>query len=276
MSENSTFGLTPAGKLFVAAAVVVLVLFAVRHYQQPKSAPPKETPLVFQPIDDQFWLHLNRRRSDLYRAQLNAAPPALMIRESHYAFTPANGMGMHYGWLDHRLADLHVGFSELVGYAYGKDYTHTEFPEKWTHGQWTNNYDVICTLTNQPRETFQAAAKQYLRQQYGLSWHLETKNTAVLVLRATDPQLLQTKVTTDFAQSKSIPEFANELENYFSQPVIDETGATQRYDKTVELVPARWVNGRTTDLTTNNQFLAGFGLELVPAKRSQEWLVLDQ
>ena len=204
------------------------------------------------------------------------APQALVIRESHYAFSPTNGMGMHYGWLDNRLADLHIGFSELVGCAYGKDYTHTEFPERWTNGQWTNNYDVICTFTNQPRETFQAAAKQYLKQQYGLSWHRETKGTDVLLIRATDPQLLQSKATRNFAQSKSIPEFAGELENYFSKPVINETGATNRYDKTIGDVPSRWVNGRTTDLGSNNTFLAQYGLELVSTNQPQEWLVMDK
>ena len=98
----------------------------------------------------------------------------------------------------------------------------------------------------------------------------------MLVLRAKDPQLLQSKATQDLARSKSIPEFTSELENYFSQPVIDETGATNRYDKTIGNVPSRWVNGRSTDLDFNNQFLATFGLELVATNRPQEWLVMDR
>jgi uncharacterized protein (TIGR03435 family) len=80
----------------------------------------------------------------------------------------------------------------------------------------------------------------------------------------------------DFPHSKAISELAGELENYFSRPVIDETGAAGRYDKGMELVPARWVNGRITDLDANNQFLAAFGLELVPAKLPQEWLLMEQ
>jgi hypothetical protein len=235
-----------------------------------------EAPLVSTPIDDAFWLDLDRRHSDKYRAQLNAAPPLLVVRESHYAFNPTNGMGMHYGWMDGRLANLRITFSELVADAYGKDFAHTEFPEKWTHGSWTNYYDVIVTVTNQPKEALQYAAKTFLRQQYGLGWHLETRETDVLVLRAKDPQLLQSKASRDFTRSKSIPEFTSELEKYFSQPVIDETGATNRYDKTIEDVPSRWVNGRSTDLDFNNQFLATIGLELVATKRSQEWLLMDR
>ena len=185
-------------------------------------------------------------------------------------------MNMHYGWMDGRMADLGVSFSELVADAYGKDNTHTEFPEAWTQGQWTNCYDVICTVTNQPKEALQSAAQKFLRQQYGLAWHLETRDTKALVLRAKDPQLLQSKTTRDFARSKSVPEFTSELENYFSQPVIDETGATNRYDKTIGDVPSRWINGRSTDLDFNNQFLATVGLELVATNRLQEWLVMER
>jgi hypothetical protein len=267
--------------MLVAGLVLLLALVAV-FFAFNKKAPPMrpspspEAPFVSTPIDDAFWLKLDRRRSDKYRAQLKAAPPALVVRESHYAFNPTSGIGMHYGWMDGRLANLHITFSELVADAYGKDYTHTEFPQEWTHGHWTNCYDVIVTVTNQPQEALQSAAKKFLRQQYGLAWHLETRDTNVLVLRAKDPGLLQSKATRDFARSKSIPEFTSELENYFGQPVIDETGATNRYDKTIGDVPSRWVNGRSTDLDFNNQFLATFGLELVATNRPQEWLVMDR
>ena len=98
----------------------------------------------------------------------------------------------------------------------------------------------------------------------------------MLVLRAKDPRLLESKATRDFARSKSIPEFTGELENYFSRPVINETGATNRYDKAIGDVPSRWVNGRSTDLEFNNQFLATVGLELVATSRPQEWLVMDR
>ena len=276
MSETSTFKLTKAGVGLIAVVVVLLLFFTVKYLQQAKNAPPKEPTLVFQPIDDAFWLKLDRRRPDKFRAQLRAAPQALMIRETHYAFNPANGMGMHYGWLDGRLADLDITFSELVACAYGNDYAHTEFPEAWTDGHWTNTYDVICTLTNRPKETFQAAAKEFLKQHYGLTWTLKTKDTAVLLIRAEDPPLLSSQTTRDFAHSESIPELARDLENYYSQPVIDETATTNRYVNRIGEVPARWVNGRTTNLASNNQFLAQFGLELVPTNLPQKWLVLEE
>ena len=275
MSETSAFKLTKAGMVFIAVALFLVVYFVIRHFQKTNSAVPVEAPLVSKPIDDQFWLNLDRRRSDRFRAQLKAAPQALVIRESHYAFNPTNGIGAHYGWLDGRLADLHISLSELIGYAYGKDYAHTEFPQTYTQGHWTNDYDVICTLTNRPKEAFQAAAKKFLKQQYGLSWRIENKNAAVLLIRLEDRQLLEAHATKDFARSTSLHDLTNSLENYFNMPVINETGATSRYDKSLENVPSRWVNGRTTNLDANNKFLAEFGLELIATNRTQKWLVLD-
>jgi hypothetical protein len=38
----------------------------------------------------------------------------------------------------------------------------------------------------------------------------------------------------------------------------------------------RWVNGRSTDLDFNNQFLATIGRELIATNRPQEWLVMDR
>jgi hypothetical protein len=273
MTQNQLKLTLVAGLVLLLA--LVAIFFALNNKSSPRG-PSAEALFVSTPIDDAFWLKLDRRRSDKYRAQLKAGPPVLVVRESHYAFNPTNGIGMHYGWLDGRLANLHITLSELVADAYGQDYTHTEFPEEWTQGHWTNCYDVIVTITNQPREALQSAAKIFLRQQYGLAWHLETRDTNVLVLRAKDPQLLQSKATRDFARSKSIPEFTGELENYFGRPVIDETGAANRYDKTIGDVPSRWINGRSTDLDFNNQFLATVGLELVATNRPQEWLLMDR
>ena len=260
----------------LAGLVLLLLITAIILALKQEKAPLEETPVVVsQPIDDAFWLNLDRRRSDKYREQLRSAPQVLVIRETHYPFNPTNGMGAHYGWLDGKMANLHITFSELVGYAYGSQYARTEFPDKWTRGQLTNKFDVIVTLTNHPQEAMQAAARRFLRQQFGLAWHRENRNTEVLLLRAKDPQLLESKTDFDFSHSMAISELVGALENYFSKPVIDETGATNRYDRNMGLVPARWVNGRTTDLDANSTFLQSFGLELVRARRPQEWLVME-
>jgi uncharacterized protein (TIGR03435 family) len=260
---------------FAGLVLLLLIAAAILVRKKEKALPEETLVVVSPPIDDAFWLNLDRRRSDKYRQQLKSAPQVLVVRETHYAFNPANGMGAHYGWLDGKMANLHITFSELVAYAYGNQYARTQFPDKWTHGQLTNTFDVIVTITNHPQEAMQAAARKLLRQQFGLAWHRENLATEVLLLRAKDPLLLESKTDVDFQHSMKISELVGALENFFSKPVIDETGATNRYDRSLELVPARWVNGRTTDLEANNDFLAAFGLELVPAKRAQEWLVME-
>jgi hypothetical protein len=56
---------------------------------------------------------------------------------------------------------------------------------------------------------------------------------------------------------------------------LDETGLTNRFDKTLGLIPAAYVPNRTKELEPNTAFLAQFGLELVPARQSIEWLILE-
>ena len=222
--------------------VIALGLLAIgcRKPAMPDEAPQPEVHSASPPIDDAFWLNLNRRRSDIYRSQLGAAPPVLVVRESHYTFNPTNGMGLHYGWLDGKMANLGISFSELVGYAYGqagasdmRQSARTEFPDQWTHGHLTNHYDVIVTITNQPKTAMQSAARKLLKEQFGQVWHWAPKETDVLFIRAKDPQLLQSRASTDFTHSQALAELAGELENYFGLPVVDETGATGRYAQAV-------------------------------------------
>ncbi len=263
--------------LFVLLLFTVALLLLHSAKAPPKQRPAVETPVASSPeIDDAFWLHLDRRRVDKYREQLKSAPQVLVVRPSHYAFNPANGMGAHYGWIDGKMANLGISFRELVGYAYGELPARTEMPRRWTQGQMTNTFDVIVTIAEHPQQAMQAEARKLLREQFGLAWRRESRNTDVLLLRAMDKPLLERKSDVEFANSKSIPELARELENYFSKPVIDETGLSNRFDKTIGDVPARWINGRTTDLDANNRFLETVGLQLVAAKRPQEWLVMGR
>jgi hypothetical protein len=286
------------GLLCAAAATLSLIGCGKSRTQTPA---PDEVPVVNQPleaIDDSVWIGLDRRNVTHYREQLKAAPPALIVRESHYSFNSTNGMGMHYGWLDGKIANLGISVSELVGYGYNdsasfdeRQLTRTEFPpNRGVNGYMTNTYDVIVTITNHPQEAMQAEIKKLLRQQFGLAWHRENRNTSVLLIKVKDPKVLQSKIVSippggslrnrrlqekALTHSMFISELAGDLENFFDIPVIDETGATNRYDRAMQEMPSRWVNGRTTDLDANNRFLAPFGLELVPDKRPQEWLAMD-
>jgi uncharacterized protein (TIGR03435 family) len=274
--KNRLFG------ILIILVIAVCVGWLWMTFLRKPTPPPEEAPMTYQPVDDSVWLNLDRRRSDKYREGLRSAPPTLIVRQTHYTFSPTNGVGMHYGWIDGKMANLVISFSELVSYAYSDEavwdgtlMARTEMPDGWKNGHLTNKFDVIVTVTNRPKEALQAEIKKQLKQQFGLSWHREKKDTEVLAIRVKDPQLLASKASDVFSESKSIPEFFSELENFFGKPVVNETGATNRYEKSLELVPARWVNGRTTDLPANNDHLARYGLELVATNQTTEWLIME-
>ena len=207
-----------------------------------------------------------------------------MVRQTHYNLNQSSstGMGAHYGWINGRLANLCVSFSELVSYAYTKKavwdehlMTRTEFPREYV-GQFTNQFDVIDTLRVQPVERLQAEIKEFLKKRFGLAWRRETRDTDALVIEVKDPQLVVSKISHVFANSRSIPELAGDWENYFGKPVLDDTGLTNRYDRKMGLIPAAYVPNRTKDLDANNVFLAQYGLELVPTNQPMEWLVMER
>jgi tRNA A-37 threonylcarbamoyl transferase component Bud32 len=127
-------------------------------------------------IDDAFWLNLDRNNYQRYREELQKAPESLIVRPTHYNLNQLahTGIGVHWGWIDGKMANLCVSFSELVSYAYTKQavwderlMTRTEFPQEYVG--MTNQFDVIDTLRVQPVERLQAEIKQQLKQQFGLS-----------------------------------------------------------------------------------------------------------
>jgi len=128
----------------------------------------------------------------------------------------------------------------------------------------------------EPVERLQAEIKRVLKEQFGLAWHQEKRDTQVLLIEVKNPGLLESKISRVFANSQSIPEMAGAWQNYFGKPVLDETGMTNRYDGKMELIPAAYVPHRTQDLDANNAFLAQYGLELVPSHRRMEWLAVER
>jgi len=235
-------------------------------------------------INDVFWQNLDRNNYQRYREELQKAPHVLVVRPTHYNLNQLSrtGIGVHWGWIDGKMANLCVSFSELVSYAYTKQavwderlMTRTEFPPE-LFGKPTNQFDVIDTLREQPVERLQAEIKQQLKERFGLAWHREMRDTDVFLITVKDPQLLESKISHVFADSRSIPELAGDWENYFGKPILDETGLTNRYDRKMGLIPAAYIPNRTKDLEVNNAFLAQYGLELVPTNQPMEWLAMER
>ena len=165
-------------------------------------------------INDAFWQNLDRKNYQHYRAELQKAPRVLVVRPTHYNLNQLSGtgIGMHYGWIDGKMANLCVSFSELVSYAYTRKavwdshlMVRTEFPQEWRNGQLTNQFDVIDTLRVQPVERLQAEIKQQLKEQFGLAWHRETRDTEVLLIKVKDPQLSGVENLPGFCQQPVHP-----------------------------------------------------------------------
>ncbi|MGA3284296.1 MAG: protein kinase [Verrucomicrobiota bacterium] len=233
------------------------------------------------PIKDAFWQKLDRSNYQRYSEELKKAPHVLVVRPTHFSLTQS-GIGFHWGWIDGKMANLCVSFSELVSYAYSQQavwnsslMVRTELPPDWYEGRLTNRFDVIDTLQVHPLERLQAEIKRQIKQQFGLAWHREIRDTEVFLIKVKDPQVLASKVR-HVAGSRSLPELAEEWENYFGKPVLDETGLTNRYDGKLDLIPAAYVPKRTKDLEANNAFLGQYGLELVPTNQPMEWLAMER
>jgi hypothetical protein len=234
------------------------------------------------PVDDNFWVKLDRRNYQRYRQQLNKAPRVLIVRPTHYDINSTLAAKIHYGWIDNRLANLSVSFSEAVCYALGDQaradeelLLRTEMPAAWHNGQMTNRFDIIDTVRAQPVQRLQEELKRMFKEDYGLSWRPEMRDTDILVITVKNPRLLASKISTNFAESASLGEAARDWGNFFNEIVLEETHMTNRFQKDFVTIPAAYVPNRTKDLAVNNAFLVQFGLELAPASRSMQWFVLD-
>ena len=199
-------------------------------------------------IDDGFWLNLDRRNYQRYRAALQKAPHVLVVRPTHYDLnTMAHaGIGVHYGWVDGKMANLCVSFSELVSYAYTKEavfdshlMVRTEFPQELV-GQITNQFDVIDTMRVQPVERLQAEIKRQLKERFAVSWHRQMRDTEVLLVKVKDPRTSRIQNHPGHCQQPVHCRDGRDLGNYFGKPVLDETGSAGGYDKRMELIPAAY------------------------------------
>lgn len=78
-----------------------------------------------------------------------------------------------------------VGLATLFGIAYGLKPAHVVFSDDLELGN--TNYDVLITLPSQQKEALQ----EELKKQFGLTAHIETRKTDVLLLTIADPAKLQ-------------------------------------------------------------------------------------
>ena len=210
---------------------------------------------------------------------LDQAPPVLILRPSRYArqgdYIITSKMDMHnYGKVMRR----GCMFSEILSSAYDFGMERIILPPNAPKGR----FDLLVTLADHPAE----ALREQIRKQFGYVAHHETRDTDVLILKVATPgapgltaNTAHTAYTinwrngglaiTNFTMSDVAYSLA--VGNY-NIPVIDETDLTGSYD-----FDLHW-NGRANNQNQEieHALKEQLGLELVPARRSIEMLVVEK
>jgi uncharacterized protein (TIGR03435 family) len=140
-------------------------------------------------------------------------------------------------------------------------------------------YAVTAVLPADAPDTFRFLLQQELANRLGLKAHLETRPFDVFVLSATDPPRLSrvdgnaVSISVHesglFAQEATMANLANALQGVLGSPVVDETGLAGNYEIELE-----WTEDKVGSLTASLR--NNFGLQLTPARRDLDALVVDE
>jgi uncharacterized protein (TIGR03435 family) len=211
----------------------------------------------------------------------------VIVRPTRYA-----GIGSHVVAADagpvNRLMRQDCPLVWMLADAYGFGPERMILPDDFP----TNRYDLLLTVPIHPAEVL----RDELSKGFGLVGHTETREMDVLILRkANNGVIAAMKPTTSRSHTIScdpgklalinytMPEFAGVLGGgYFGKPVIDETGMTGSYDISMHW-EGNYDSGWTKDSDWNEQrqmfadkLREQLGLEVVPARRSIEVLVVER
>ncbi len=159
------------------------------------------------------------------------------------------------------------------------------------HGMWASQiildtplpqgrYDVIANLPQGSPEALQ----QEIKRQFGVVGRREMQEEPVLLLKVKDPEadgLKQHGAWSDpavvykngeyFWNNKPLSDLAGQLGFYFNRPVMDETGREGRFDFSL-----KWDWKHPDPEVMKRDLLEQLGLELVPARRPVEVLVVEK
>ena len=220
-------------------------------------------------------------------AKLWAVPPMVIVRPTQYAGEGNQIIAADAGPID-RVMRRDCPLVWILADAYGHGPERMILPDDFP----TNCYDLLLTVPIHPVD----ALREELRKGFGIVGHTETRETDVLILRKANNGVTGTmRPTTSRSHTIScdpgklalvnytMPEFADALGGgYFGKPVIDETGMTNSYDISMHW-EGNYDSGWTRDNNWNEQreMFAGklreqLGLEVVPARRSVEMLVIER
>jgi uncharacterized protein (TIGR03435 family) len=214
-------------------------------------------------------------------SRFDKAPPALFVRPTRFSHTNS---GAIWSAIPNRTTLRAVGrntsFADLMRVAYGFDETRMVPPNYLP----LTNFDYMATLPDCPRKALQ----DEIEKEVGFVAHPEMREMNVLLLKVKIPDapgLRPGKATATSTRwlyggnayhvtNMPISDLREFLEStIFHQPVMDQTGLTNKYDIYLD-----WEGARYPDImlgSLREVLLEQLGLELVPARERIEMLVIE-
>jgi uncharacterized protein (TIGR03435 family) len=214
---------------------------------------------------------------------LESAPPTLIFQPTQFPKKIGSGFWTPTG----KSVAVNFPLNTLFGIAYGVSPACVVFPDDFDLGN--TNYDILITLPGHQKEALQ----EELKKRFGLTAHIETRESDVFLLQIGDPaklQLHKTKgggyrnypagnwpVQKQVFKDAGLAVVANYVE--VGKPVLDRTGTKEHYDFNFQ-----WAEQKR--LTTDAEMSASqriwveqlnqVGLELVPTNMPNKMLVVEK
>ncbi len=189
---------------------------------------------------------------------------------------PNDGSGV---WSDDRMVMKNSSVGDLVDRTYGFSQVRTVFSPDMPR----EHFDVMSTMAGGSTTLI----KNELQKRFHLTAHPETRDTDVLLLKVQNPNPSGLKLHIGnngnsssmsgdgkmTIQNQQLSSLVSTLESRAGLPVLDETGLTGYYD-----LHLQW--NRRPGESDKDAFVRAvreqLGLELVPAKRPIEMLVVEE
>jgi RNA polymerase sigma factor (sigma-70 family) len=221
--------------------------------------------------EDGLWTRIDRMVSAMQRANGNYFPPST-LREMRdlpkaSAMRPTHYTDIHdmYGGMGDTLLGLGVPAPGVLGHAYDIGRTHILNPELLPAG-------VYDFAVNDPDNQLEVLQKE-VKKKFGLVGRRIKVETNVLVLTVGRPNAEGLQHVGKDERGRNVSGFLFGVERTVGSPMVDETGLKGRYYLYMD-----WDElGPNPDVDTVNRALMDkYGLQLTPAKRKIDMLVLEK
>jgi uncharacterized protein (TIGR03435 family) len=258
-----------AGILFATGTTTIVV---TQIYSHSTSAVSAEIP---GNDDSIFW-----KSPALFSLPANI----LVLRPSHFASERGAVVAMKGGLLGKQQCRMAGGgqpLQNVLSMAYTASPVRMILPPDAPQGR----FDFLITLpaTNQEQQIERLQSE--ITRQLGLVGHKETIETNVLLLQVANasaqglkPHVGQDSTEEDragkrYLKGQDISMLVGSVEYVLNQPVINDTGMEGRYDFVLD---EKVFNGNASHEEIDKTLMDQFGLELTPATRPVEFLVIEK